>query len=203
MEPEGHAARRTPRALWLVLVAAIVAAVVAAAVVADVPGRLDSKSEPTPTESADLNRDSDGDGIADRLESAGWRTQNGRVFVTDPENPDTDGEEAGPRSSNPNLQGAFQGVSDPTKVDSDSDLLDDASELDGGFDPWATDTDGDGLDDFEEIEFGSDPLDANVDGDHLNDAEELREGSDPNVYDLTGKQAAHAFTVAFSAGDWE
>ncbi|HPU13691.1 MAG TPA: hypothetical protein PLQ19_07855 [Aeromicrobium sp.] len=209
METKGQMARHMPLALWLAVAAVVTAFVVAKVVIADTPSGPEAKSVPKTIETVDPNRDSDGDGIADRFETAGWHTQNGRVFVTDPTNPDTDGdgltdgEEAGPKTSKSSPKEVFQGVSDPTKADSDGDFLDDASEIDAGTNPWSKDTDRDKLDDFEEIEFGSDPRTTNVDGDHLDDAAELREDTDPNVYDLTGMQAAHAFTVAIAAGDWE
>ena len=40
----------------------------------------------------DTNVDTDGDGIPDRLETAGMVTKNGTVIFTDPNNPDTDGD---------------------------------------------------------------------------------------------------------------
>jgi len=159
-------------------------------------------------DTATSNADGDGDGIPDRVETSGWRTHGGGVYRTDPNSPDTDadglsdGEEAGPVSATPTGGEAYAGHSDPTERDSDGDVLDDATEHDGGFNAWAKDSDGDGLDDLVEIEFGSDPLIGNSDNDHLDDSEEMSAGNDPNLYDLTPGQAGAAFAGGFLAGDW-
>ncbi|MET0886593.1 MAG: hypothetical protein ABWX92_09105 [Mycetocola sp.] len=150
--------------------------------------------------------DSDGDGLSDRAEATGLRIR-GSLVVTDGQAEDTDGDglsdgdEAGALSTDSLYGVAYEGLSDPTKMDSDSDGLDDASEVDGGFDTWSQDSDGDGLGDLVEIEFGSDPLNVNADGDHLDDSEEMREGSDPNTYDLTGGEAGEAFFAGFANGE--
>ncbi|WP_156366517.1 VWA domain-containing protein [Microbacterium sp. No. 7] len=150
--------------------------------------------------------DTDGDGISDEAEINGWRTQRGNVYVTDPHNPDTDGdgltdgEEAGALISTAT---GYVGVSNPLVVDTDGDGLDDLTEVVEGTSPLDSDTDGDGLDDFDELEFGSDPAARNPDGDSRNDAEERDEDSDPYVYDLTGEEAAAAFTGGLVFGDWE
>lgn len=192
---------RPSRVIWWLVLILILAVVI----VSDVP------SNPEHVNDLVAGRgDSDGDGISDRTEAHGWRTQSGRYFITDPDRPDTDGdglfdgEEAGPLGVNVNRGGeVYVGRSDPTRIDTDGDLLDDATELESSFDAWAKDTDGDLLDDLAELEFGSDPLARNTDGDHLDDAAEQRVGGDPNIYDLTRKEAAHAFGVGFGAGDWE
>lgn len=111
------------------------------------------------------NPDSDGDGLPDAVETAGWTTVNGVVYQTDPRNADTDGdgltdgEEAGDFVSDDGRTSVYAGVTDPTSPDSDGDALTDAVEIapwetQDGFtyqtNPMVADTDGDGLSDGEE-----------------------------------------------------
>lgn len=197
----GRVEPKTPRrriAMWrgLILLMGIIGIVAA---MTHGPAIFGDANDRATGEIVAANKDGDGDGIPDRTETAGWRTQGGGLYITLPNNPDTDddgltdGEEAGPLSVNPTWGEAYTGHSDPTKLDSDGDGLDDATERDGGFNAWAKDSDDDRLDDLVEIEYGSDPLITNADGDHLDDAEEMRNGNDPNVYDLTGENASRAF----------
>jgi hypothetical protein len=152
--------------------------------------------------------DSDRDGLPNVVEESGWRALRGGVFFTNPYSADTDGdeltdgEEAGRLIVGFPWAGIHAGDSDPTKVDSDGEGVDDATERDGGFDPWSADSDEDALNDFAEIEFGSDPLSRNADGDHLDDAEELEQGADPNTYDLTSSEAWLALAGGVVFGDW-
>jgi len=68
--------------------------------------------------------------------------------------------------------------------DSDSDGLDNTTELHAGTDPLLADSDEDGLNDAMEVQDPSlDPLSADSDGDGLGDASELRLGSDPGSMD--------------------
>ncbi|WP_062311820.1 hypothetical protein [Demequina rhizosphaerae] len=150
----------------------------------------------------DPNRDSDSDGLADRVEEAGWQTVDGVTYVTDPQLADTDydglsdGEEAGVIVSGRDETVTYAGLSDPTNADTDSDGLDDGVETRG----WATvrgatfhtdpsnpDTDMDGLTDGDEAGAAipsfdggiryqgvSDPSNVDSDGDGLDDATETR-----------------------------
>ncbi len=90
--------------------------------------------------------DSDGDGLSDELEEAGWS-----IFV------DLDGMD----------QLTMRHVSsDPNSPDTDADGLDDSQELAARLDPRAYDTDFDLLGDFEEIYlYKSNPSDVDTDGD--------------------------------------
>ncbi|HEY0188901.1 MAG TPA: VWA domain-containing protein [Cellulomonas sp.] len=156
--------------------------------------------------------DTDGDGLSDTAETAGWRDGAGRTFVTDPTNPDTDGdgltdgEEAGGFATG----GAFgsgqyyRGFADPTKPDTDGDGLGDAQEWDGETHPRLTDTDGDRLDDLTEVEAGFDPLEFDPDGDGRHDDQELADGSDPFAYDFDAAASVHAALAGFFFGDaWD
>ncbi|MGP5505884.1 hypothetical protein ACTXMG_00170 [Corynebacterium flavescens] len=135
--------------LTLVLVGALVV----------VPRSLESASDPGVV-------DSDGDGIADETEVAGWIGARGERFITDASNSDTDGdglsdgEEAGERLPDQGTSVVYSGVADPLKADSDGDGLNDFLELRGWSDeqgrrynssPLKVDTDEDGLDDSIEI----------------------------------------------------
>ncbi|WP_257181041.1 binary toxin-like calcium binding domain-containing protein [Corynebacterium cystitidis] len=106
--------------------------------------------------------DTDGDGIPDELEIAGWTTASGEVFRTDPLLADTDGdglsdgEEAGNIVEGEEYDTIYEGVTNPVKADSDDDGLDDKTELEGweaadgrtySTDPMNADTDGDGISD--------------------------------------------------------
>src|SRR5215470_17767122 len=82
-------------------------------------------------------QDTDGDGIPDAQEIAGWDIQvtrpDGRGRVT------------------------VHVTSDPTKADTDGDGISDHDELVALTDPRSADTDGDGLSDAEEPGLGTDP----------------------------------------------
>lgn len=163
---------------------------------------------------AGRNADTDGDGIRDRVEVAGWTTRSGAVHVTDPKNPDTDsdrltdGEEAGEMVSTPREPLVYQGLSDPTNADCDDDGLDDGAEVLGWTvssgatyltDPLNPDTDGDGLTDLDEAgevvsKVGeapafsgfTDPTTADSDDDGLDDAVEADLSIDPMSADTDG-----------------
>lgn len=171
----------------------------------------DTATTSAPEPSVDPSSDSDGDGLTDVEESNGWEVTGGRIYKTDPHNPDTDadglsdGEEAGPLVEKADSDPVYSGMSDPTKKDSDDDGLDDFEEIRGwvttrGFtfvtDPMQADTDGDGLSDG--LEAGalekdedtartyagySDPLQIDTDKDGVEDGEEANNGTDPYVRD--------------------
>ncbi|WP_257161927.1 binary toxin-like calcium binding domain-containing protein [Corynebacterium cystitidis] len=158
--------------------------------------------------------DTDGDGIPDELEIAGWTTASGEVFRTDPLLADTDGdglsdgEEAGNIVEGEEYDTIYEGVTNPVKADSDDDGLDDKTELEGweaadgrtySTDPMNADTDGDGISDGleagtpEEQEDGSliyqwisNPTKVDSDGDGLDDLRELDAGTDPFAKDTDG-----------------
>jgi len=105
-----------------------------------------------------FNNDTDGDGIADGIE-----TQFPQLNAT---NADTDGD------------GVPDGQADP-----DNDSIPTSDEIDNGTAPFDADTDLDGLDDDREAELGTNPRSADTDTDGLDDADELSLGTDPTVAD--------------------
>ena len=144
--------------------------------------------------------DSDHDGIPDQRETAGWRTQTGANYRTDPNNQDSDGDglsdgdEAGPLLQNKDGTTTYAGRSDPNKADTDNDGLTDAVEI-GDItagvsarsdtylvsDPLTADTDIDGIGDGDEYFLDMDPLAPDTDDDGLPDGQELDFGSDPTL----------------------
>ena len=127
--------------------------------------------------------DTDGDGLMDVIETAGWdvtfTNESGTYTVrvdSEPLNEDTD----------------YDGLSDlaeyinstnPRDTDSDDDGLSDLVELSLGTDLLDYDSDNDHLADNTELIFGSDPLMTDTDGDWLSDREEFNYGTDPNNID--------------------
>ncbi|GAA4474206.1 VWA domain-containing protein [Phytohabitans houttuyneae] len=152
--------------------------------------------------------DSDGDGLSDKAEQDGWRTQRGAVFKTDAANADTDGdglsdgEEAGAVVSSSWGKG-YVAISDPTRQDTDADGIDDLAETPLGTSLWSADTDTDGLSDKQEYDFDSDPTNRNIDGDSYGDSDEYGKKLHPMEYDLTGSEATGAAIAGFVYGDWE
>ena len=144
--------------------------------------------------------DSDSDGIPDELEVAGWRTQAGAEYRTNPISQDSDGDglsdgdEAGPPVESANRGTTYTGRSDPNLADTDSDGLSDAvetgdvsTEVPPGAamyvvsDPLAGDSDDDGIGDGDEFFLDMDPLEPDTDDDGLTDVDELDFGSDPTL----------------------
>lgn len=122
--------------------------------------------------------DNDGDGLQNSLE---------KIYGTDPENPDTDGD---------NLTDGFEVLkshTNPTSIDTDengvSDNFEDPDE-DGlnnheeqlhETDPRTADTEVDGLNDGDEVNiYGTDPLDPDTDDDGILDVDEVAFKLDPN-----------------------
>lgn len=130
--------------------------------------------------------DSDGDGILDVVEVAGWKTEAGATYATDPKLADTDGdglndsEEAGAEVS----EGVYKGVANPLKSDSDDDGLDDKTELAGGVT-------------LDKRNFTLDPLKADTDGDQLSDLEELDNGTHANLVDTDGDGLEDFYEIYF------
>lgn len=153
--------------------------------------------------------DADGDGLSNVAETTGWPTQDGSVFVTDPNNPDSDGdglsdgEEAGALVTNTQSVTSYFGLSNPRLPDSDGDTVGDADEYFQDMDPKSRDSDSDGLDDDLELEVDSDPTSANPDGDSYTDKEEYARGSDPLEYTLTRVQSIAATAAGGAFGDCE
>lgn len=184
--PSGDAAKIWISALSAVLVLALIFGLVL------IPGGSNEQDDSSAVdEGQSVSLDSDGDGILDDVETAGWTVASGATYATDPKLADTDAdglsdsEEAGAEIS----EGQYQGVSNPLKADSDDDGLDDKTELAGGvtldnrqftLDPLKADTDDDQLSDLDELDNGTHPNFADTDGDGLNDVYEINNiGTDP------------------------
>ncbi len=152
--------------------------------------------------------DTDGDGLFDNNETAGWdvtfTNESGTYTVhveSEPLVEDTDFEGLNDLqeyncSSNPGVVDTDgDGLSDyveftigtnVTHYDTDGDGLDDYTEIIFGSNPNVVDTDGDGLTDKEEFDFDSDPTKKDTDGDDLTDREEFDFGSNPRNPDTDG-----------------
>lgn len=205
---------------WPLVLAAIVVVSLAVSFIT-VPRFWEPRSTASPVEtpdppesSIDPSLDSDGDTIPDVLEITGWSVASGSLYVTNPNNADTDGdglsdgEEAGQLRPSDDDRVVYLGVSDPTKVDSDEDGLTDKAEVLGWSieagdqfftDPMISDTDGDGLLDGaeagEQVENAeadllftgfSNPELVDTDADGLADAEEADGLTDPYLPDSDG-----------------
>jgi hypothetical protein len=159
--------------------------------------------------------DSDGDGIPDRVEKAGWTVESGAVYRTDPKKRDTDGDgltdadEAGARIADGGSSGPrYRGYSNPASPDTDDDGLGDGGEADLSVDPLDPDSDGDGLSDGNEVEVtGTSPGVDDTDGDGFGDGyeETNREamGLDPMLPDVKVSKMSYAtdFAIGSLAGD--
>lgn len=134
---------------------------------------------------AGSDNDTDGDGLFDTEELAGWE------LVIDEQGfgKDIDAEFITRR----------QATSDPNVADTDGDGLNDREEFMERTDPRKPDTDGDGLSDFDELKrWGSDPKSVDSDGDSkapgsdtlplaaLFDGAELQAGTSPTIVDTDG-----------------
>lgn len=154
-------------------------------------------------------KDTDGDGLTDDVERAGWRTRGGEVFVTYSEKPDsdgdglTDGQEAGGLVSGTSSTMVYAGLSKPVEFDTDGDGIGDGDEYFLDMNPRSRDSDDDGLLDDLELDFGSDPTLDNPDDDSYSDQEEYDRDSDPFAYDLGRVEAVAALVVGATVGDWE
>jgi len=106
------------------------------------------------------NRDSDKDGLTDKLE---------KQIGTDPKKPDTDGDRLNDGEE------YKQYKTDPLKADTDNDRLKDGDEvLVNKTNPLKADTDDDGLKDGDEVLTNkTDPMKADTDGDALKDGDEV------------------------------
>lgn len=157
--------------------------------------------------------DTDGDGLTDRVEVAGWQTVDGTMHRTDPERTDTDGDgltdldEAGSVVTEGAQQGSYAGYSDPLRADTDDDGLGDGAESDNGLNPRDKDGDHDGLTDGYEVDaLGTDAQTRDTDGDGFDDRYEdthRADGLDPLSYDEQVSPLAYAadFARGLLAGD--
>ncbi|MDK2891184.1 MAG: hypothetical protein PWR21_1816, partial [Methanoculleus sp.] len=149
--------------------------------------------------------DTDGDGIPDWLEVAGWWDGFGNRYFTDPYSADsdgdglTDGEEAG-QMVLVNGKIYFILVSDPNSVDGDGDGISDALELDEfGTDPLARDSDHDGLTDAYELDNGTNPNNPDSDGDGWVDGKDGEPG-DADTHEYSAGRAAAELVLGFTLG---
>ncbi|MDD3071323.1 MAG: hypothetical protein PHX88_09050, partial [Methanoculleus horonobensis] len=149
--------------------------------------------------------DTNGDGIPDWLEVAGWWDGFGNRYFTDPYSADsdgdglTDGEEAG-QMVLVNGKIYFILVSDPNSVDGDGDGISDALELDEfGTDPLARDSDHDGLTDAYELDNGTNPNNPDSDGDGWVDGKDGEPG-DADTHEYSAGRAAAELVLGFTLG---
>jgi len=116
------------------------------------------------------DNDQDGDGLVNSEETSSGSDG----FITDPLNPDTDGD---------GLNDGYEETlgTDPLDTDTDDDALTDASEIGvHQTDPNDPDTDDDALTDGAEVgTYGTDPVDADSDDDGLSDGDEVAAGTNP------------------------
>lgn len=214
-------------ALAVLLVVALVIGLIVAPNSAEEEKQTDATSstvrmpESDPTEELEEVADSDGDGIPDEVEIAGWEIEDGTIYKTDPHKADTDSdglsdlEEAGEVISGEGLDVIYAGITNPEKADSDDDGLNDKVELDGWktvrglrfiTDPMNSDSDDDGLPDGAEagkvtenadgdiVYSGfSDPTVKDTDGDGLNDLEEADSLTNPYSADTDGDGLEDAY----------
>ena len=152
--------------------------------------------------------DTDGDGIPDWLEKAGWYDGFGNLHFTDPTRADsdddglTDGEEAG-RMVTVDGKIYFVLVSDPNSVDGDGDGISDVLELtEFGTDPLTRDSDHDGLTDSYELANGIDPSNPDSDGDGWADGKD-GEPLDAGTHAYSPKRAAAELVLGFTLGAYD
>ena len=110
----------------------------------------------TQTTEVDSDRDTDGDGLADVVETGTGIYISALDTGTDPRNPDTDDD--GLSDSAETNSGIYISEKDtgssPHKTDSDEDSISDFIEVSKGTNPNKNDTDGDGLSDLDESNTG-------------------------------------------------
>jgi hypothetical protein len=131
--------------------------------------------------------DTDSDGLPDS-----WETANGLNVGSDDSALDADGDGL------TNLQ-EYTASTNPKQADSDSDGLDDATEVNISLtNPNVADTDGDGLTDGQEVNTThSDPKLVDTDSDGLSDGDEVNlHGTDPTLADTDNDGYSDAVEVA-------
>ncbi|MEM7130697.1 MAG: PA14 domain-containing protein [Chloroflexota bacterium] len=154
-----------------------------------------------------LLADTDGDGLSDSKEVAGFLDAAGNVVYTDPDEWDTDGDGLSDGDEIGSLVSSDSGIhyevfTDPNQADADFDGLNDLEELGIGTNPNHEDTDRDLLVDGVEADIDFDPLDPNPDGDHRRDDVEYLKGSDPYYPNPTALVAARWAVQGALFGDW-
>ncbi len=146
----------------------------------------------------DPSPDSDGDGLLNDDERAGWD-----VTFTDANSTQTVHSQSDPLLTDTDLDGLndlqeYELGTNPQDPDTDDDGLSDFTEWQGQTDPKHFDTDLDGLPDGTETTYGSDPNSVDTDGEGLSDAEEFEIGSDPNSADTDGDGLDDANEMSFN-----
>lgn len=159
------------------------------------------------TTSADVQQDTDEDGLSDSDEVSGFLDSSGNLVYTDPNEWDTDGDGLSDSDEIGELVSSDSGdhyeiLTDPNQADGDNDGLNDLEELGIGTEPSLADTDFDTLLDGVEADIDFDPLDANPDGDHRRDDVELEKGSDPYYFNPTALVAAKRVVQGALLGDF-
>lgn len=227
---EGGQGRKRRRSRWFLALAPALALLIAGtAAITLVPERFGLGDHPTAGQSTP--GDSDGDGLLDEVEEAGWVTQDGSEYRTDPRMADSDGDgltdadEAGELvTESPTAivseiadggssrgETVYAGFSNPLVADSDEDGLGDAQEADESLDPFDRDSDDDEIEDGPEVEVvGTSPAMADTDGDGFNDgyeeAHHKDQGLDPQRVDVKVSKLSYAtdFAIGSVAGDaWQ
>lgn len=139
-----------------------------------------------PRAAIDVDRDSDEDGLIDRLEF---------VWQTLPLNPDSDGD-----GLSDGLE--IEAGTNPLLPDTDNDGLPDGWEDQNGFNPLIDDRnldpDEDGLSNLAEFETGTNPNSSDSDNDQLLDLAEISLGINPNNPDTDEDGMSDGFEVAFN-----
>jgi hypothetical protein len=164
--------------------------------------RLDKDGKTQPNRTNPRAKDSDGDGLSDKVEWLGKYLGAAPFAGSDPNVMDTDGDGLGDGVEDKNKNGLTDaGEPNPKKKDSDGDGLDDGVEdknHDGKWDktlgetdPASADSDGDGLSDGLEVNFyGTNPLQVDTDGDGLADGLETGQKGDADPKSATNPKAA-------------
>ncbi len=127
---------------------------------------------------SDPDLDTDGDGLKDAVETAGWD-------ITTVTNAITQTTTFTNTVSMP-LTSTVHVISDPGLMDTDLDGLADADESELYSNPQAVDTDGDGLTDLQESKLGTSLVSFDTDGDGLDDGAEITFQSNPKLADTDG-----------------
>lgn len=154
--------------------------------------------------------DTDGDGIPDITETTGFRDGFGNWYYTDSNNSDTDGDglldgdEAGVVTT---VDGRvfFHFISNPLKIDSDNDGIDDPDEEEFSCAALDPDTDNDWLNDGFELEIGTEPTLTDTDFDGLGDfAEHYHPLFDPLVYEkhYSNEEISREFVLGAVLGEF-
>lgn len=152
--------------------------------------------------------DSDGDGLSDAQERAGFLMLSGLQVFTDPLQADTDADGLMDGDEVIISGATTQALADPTRPDSDGDGVEDFVEwraLEAPLKVFDPDSDGDGLLDGEEVnEYGTDPLGHDTDGDGVDDGAEIQQNADPLLATerMGVLKATHEFVVGAICGEF-